>query len=150
MHEDELVSQYRSFGLALGDAVVAAVSSWLRGVFIARLGSDARLDERFDDVVTQLEAELEDRFRRLATADIDEPISGPLEQIRRATSGATNLLRDLDASPVVRDEAVVALYPEDVFGIGPTAAMELGQEVHDASIAWGAAKAYLHLHHHRD
>lgn len=150
MSEDELVAQYRSYGLALGDVVVAAVPLWLRGVFIARLGSDARLDERFDDLVTRLQSELKDRFTRLATADIDEPISGPLEQIRQATSGATYLLRELDASPVVRDEAVATLYPEDVFSIGPTAARELGQEVHDASIAWGAAKAYLHLHRHRD
>jgi hypothetical protein len=145
-----MVEEYRRYGFALRDVAVAAVPQWLRSAFIARLGGDSALDDRFDRMVAQVQAEMEQRLTALAAADIDQPISGPLELIRQSAGSATELLLELGASPLPRDAAVAAMYPADVFEIGPAAAIALGQDVHEASIAWGAAKAYLHLNRHRD
>jgi len=145
-----MVEEYRRYGLALCDVVVAAIPEWLRSVCIERLGSDAALDERFDRMVERVQADVERRLTALATADIDQPISGPLELIRQSAGPATELLREIGAKPAQRDTAVAAMYPADVFGIGPAGAIALGSDVHEASIAWGAAKAYLHLNRHRD
>jgi hypothetical protein len=147
--DNELIDQYRAHGTQLCACATAAVPAWLRRVAIERLGSDARLDDRFDALVSAVQLDVRERLTRLAEADIDEPLSGPLEQIRQAASPVTALLRELGAQPGPRDEAVVRMFPEDVLGIGPAAASELGQDVHDASIAWGAAKAYVHLNRRR-
>ena len=42
--------------------------------------------------------------------------------------------------PVARDEFERTSLPDDVFGVGPLAWRDLGEEVHDAGITWGAWK----------
>jgi hypothetical protein len=46
---------------------------------------------------------------------------------------------------VERDDAEARLHPDDVYGLVPAAFADLGPEVHDAGLVWGAAKAHVHL-----
>lgn len=51
------------------------------------------------------------------------------------------MLQTFGAEPARRDEYEVRAMPHDVFSIGPLTWRDLGEEVHDAGISWGAWKA---------
>lgn len=64
-------------------------------------------------------------------------------------SPITGALIAADIPPPARDPIDVEMRPNDIYGFGPHTFIELGQRVHDAGIAWGAAKAYLHVQRRR-
>jgi len=82
----------------------------------------------------------QDLFSLLAT-DVDAQQSNPLHVLRASTSSATQLLQTFGAAPARRDEYEVRAMPDDVFSIGPLTWRDLGEEVHEAGISWGAWKA---------
>jgi hypothetical protein len=47
--------------------------------------------------------------------------------------------------PAARDETDERLFPEDVYGLGPASFADIDPSVHEPGVAWGAAKAYVHL-----
>jgi len=96
-----------------------------------------------NSVVTAVVADVDHRLRALADAHPTEPVSGPLEQIRQALGPLHDLLDALGAAPPRRDEFDEKARPADRHSLGPMAFMELGPEVHEAGIEWGAAKAYV-------
>ena len=51
------------------------------------------------------------------------------------------LATDVDVPEAQRDEYEVRAMPDDVFAIGPLTWRDLGEEVHEAGISWGAWKA---------
>jgi hypothetical protein len=69
------------------------------------------------------------RLRELLATDIDAQRSTPLQ--------------------VVRDAIEADVAPRDVLEFGPVTWADLGEDVGDAGLAWGAAKAMVHLRRHR-
>jgi len=130
----------------LYQAVISAVPHWITTQVseIASLSIDetsqefrsalAGVAEQTHHLVSQ------DLFSLLAT-DVDAQQSNPLHVLRASTSSATQLLQSFGATPARRDEYEVRAMPDDVFSIGPLTWRDLGEEVHEAGISWGAWKA---------
>ena len=81
--------------------------------------------------------------------DIDDQPQNPLSILRSAVSYPTKVLRAVGAQPVERDQFDTHAFPDDEFGLTPAAFADLGPAVHEAGMAWGAAKAFVHLRRRR-
>ena len=84
---------------------------------------------------------LRDALGRLLTTDPDEQRANPLHVIRGAARFANAELAVLGVPEPQRDEFERSAMPDDTYALGPVAWIDLGQEVHDAGIEWGAWKA---------
>jgi hypothetical protein len=120
------------------DRSVAARSAGVRvdADAVAAAGHEAR-----DAVVPRL-AEL------LAADPADQPVN-PLAIVRPAVRFPTAVLADAGATPVERDAAAVAQFPDDVYDLVPASFAELDPELAELGMAWGAAKAWIHLRRRR-
>jgi hypothetical protein len=135
--------KYADYGAALVLAVDASIRPWLQHVVGLRIGSDdfsPALNRAIEDAALEVHTAL----TALAMADVDQPLSGPLERIRQAIARLTPHLLDAGAVPSARDPFDVQMRPDDLFALGPMAFVDLGDAVHTAGITWGAAKAHLH------
>ena len=131
---------------ALYQAVTRAISQWIstQVAEIASMSIDETSQEFQSALTVVAEKTLrvisEDLFSLLAT-DVDAQQSNPLHVLRASTSYATQLLQKFGATPARRDEYEGRAMPDDVFSIGPLTWRDLGEEVHEAGISWGAWKA---------
>lgn len=136
---------YLAHGQALVAAVERSITGWL----------EARLEDRAGRPISELGGEVDrdisaastrviESLTTLVTADVDEPLSGPLERIRVAIAPLTDVLAAAGAPQTRRDPFDAASRPDDLYELGPMTFLDLGEEVHEAGITWGAAKAYLH------
>jgi hypothetical protein len=130
----------------LYQAVIRAVPAWIvkQVAEIASLSIDETSKE-FTSALADVAAHTlrvvsQDLFVLLAT-DVDAQQSNPLHVLRASISSATQLLQTFGATPARRDEYEVRAMPDDVFSIGPLTWRDLGEEVHEAGISWGAWKA---------
>jgi hypothetical protein len=130
----------------LYQAVTRAIPHWLTKQVseIASLSID-ETSEEFTSALADVSAHTlhvvsRDLFALLAT-DVDAQQTNPLHVLRGSTTSATQLLQAFGATPARRDEYEVRAMPDDVFSIGPLTWRDLGEEVHDAGISWGAWKA---------
>jgi hypothetical protein len=89
------------------------------------------------------------RVRELLALDIDEQWTNPLTLIRTAISYPTEILQQLGAPTVARDEQSKRFHPDDIYDLTPASFADLGQEVRDLGLSWGAAKAHVHLRRRR-
>ena len=130
----------------LYQAVISAFPGWIikQVAEIASLSINETSQEftsALADVAQHtLQVVSKDLFSLLAT-DVDAQQSNPLHVLRTSTASATQLLQSFGATPARRDEYEVRAMPNDVFSIGPLTWRDLGEEVHDAGISWGAWKA---------
>ncbi len=62
---------------------------------------------------------------------------------------ATAELRALGVSPVPRDAHSIQLHPDDIYDLTPATFAEIHPSLHEPGLAWGAAKAHVHLRRHR-
>jgi hypothetical protein len=130
----------------LYQAVTRAIPHWITTQVseIASLSIDETTREfqsALADVATHTHQVVsQDLFSLLAT-DVDAQQSNPLHVLRASTSYATQLLQSFGVAHARRDEYEVRAMPDDVFSIGPLTWRDLGEEVHDAGISWGAWKA---------
>lgn len=131
---------FAQIGESLKTALVAGIPVWIEAVAQARLGESIDQDDVADEIIASVTA----RMSTLIAADIDEPLSGPLEIVRQSAEPLTRFLAHAGATPPDRDPFDVAARPDDRFAVGPMTFLELGQPVHDAGIEWGAAKAFVH------
>ena len=131
-----------AYGADLVAAVDLAIGPWLLEQCNALLDGSppASITQVIDDVA----ADAHRLLLELTTADIDLPLSGPLERIRRAVAPLTAALDAAGATRPNRDPFDIEMRPDDVYALGPMAFTDLGEDVHTAGITWGAAKAYLH------
>lgn len=142
------MERFRMVGSELVAAVEETLAGWLSSHVAVLCGQHLRTDEQ--EISQELEKRLntvtEDvtrNLRRMASAAIDEPVSGPLEQIRSALVPLTDWLQICGATPNGSPDS----RPDDPFGFGPVTFRDLSDEVHDAGIRWGAAKAFMHQQH---
>lgn len=140
LSEDEV--RYVEYGEALRTAVGAALGPWLNRE-VARL-SGATPSGDASLAIAEVVLDADARLNELVHADVDVPLSGPLERIRQAVVAITPVLDAAGAPRPNRDPFDEARAPDDVFALGPFSFADLGDDVHNAGIAWGAAKAYLH------
>jgi len=102
------------------------------------------------DVVGQTEKVVSQNLFSLLATDVDAQQQNPLHILRASTSYATQLLQSFGVAPAHRDEYEMRAMPNDVFAIGPLTWRDLGEEVHDAGISWGAWKAATILMRRRE
>ena len=134
------------YSKALFDAVAAAFPTWLTAqtrqiLASGRVDLDSATTAEIDAVVVAATHEATDALMRLFTTDVDDQATNPLHVIRSATRRATEYARSRGVSPVARDEWDERALPHDLYAIGPIAWRDLGEDVHDAGISWGAWKA---------
>jgi len=127
-------------------AVISSVPGWITQQVseIASLSIDETSKEfasALTDVAEQVLHVVSKELLTLLATDVDAQQSNPLHVLRASTSTATQLLQTFGATPARRDEYEVRAMPDDVFSIGPLTWRDLGEEVHDAGISWGAWKA---------
>lgn len=142
------------YGAELVHTVDASIGGWVRRCVESVLRAQHR---DIDDHVRALMAtaaddaahDVGDRLQALLARDVDEQAQNPLSVLRSAVSHPARVLRAVGAQPVERDEFDRRAFPDDEFGLTPAAFADFGPEVHEAGLAWGAAKAYVHLRRRR-
>jgi hypothetical protein len=89
------------------------------------------------------------RVRTLLETDIDEQRTNPLAVLRSLVGHPTAVLREAGAQPVARDDFKQRAFPDDVYDLSPASFAEVDPLLHEPGLAWGAAKAYVHLSRRR-
>jgi hypothetical protein len=92
-------------------------------------------------VVGRVEHEIERALFQLLATDVDEQRQNPLHVLRSCVGPATELMQRYSVPMPMRDEFETRSMPHDVYAIGPLTWKDLGEEVHEAGITWGAWKA---------
>lgn len=96
----------------------------------------------------QASEEVGAELRRLLAADVDEQWTNPLALLRGAVRFPTEVLRRAGVPPIVRDEFDERHFPDDDYGLAPRTFADVHPSLHDLGLAWGAAKAHVHLARH--
>lgn len=140
--------KYLEYGERLAAAVTADIGPWLREVVAKRI-ADPGADTELQALLRSVERETIRAITELVTADVDAALSGPLERIRRSIHPLTEALDERGVQAPVRNSLDVEMRPDDRHGLGPMNYLDISQEVHEAGITWGAAKAHLHMKRRR-
>lgn len=147
MSDDELFAQI-SEHLAAG--LVAAVPVWVerRVVEIHDAWAGSTPPEVRDAAVAagvDAAAKLSTELGELFSTDLDRQRSNPLHHVRRLVAFPTAVLDEAGVGEVVRDADAERLFPDDVYDLTPGGFVDVDPELHDLGLAWGAAKAKVHL-----
>ncbi|MGF1595618.1 MAG: hypothetical protein ACFCVK_01600 [Acidimicrobiales bacterium] len=138
------------------DALIAAVAEAI-GPWVER-----SIDERHPGPVPEEMAvrarragaeateQVVERLRHLLALDIDEQWTNPLSIIRDAVTFPTAVLAEAGVAPAPRDETAARLHPDDLYDLAPASFADLDPAVQEPGIAWGAAKAHIHLQRRRE
>lgn len=132
-------------------AVEAAVTPWIMEAISVRYPGPLpdELRQRADDVARKATIEMSEALGDLLALDIDEQWTNPLSIIRSVVKYPTQLLQAAGVPAVARDAQLLELYPDDVYALSPASFADLGPGVHEPGLAWGAAKAHVHLSRRR-
>lgn len=130
---------------ALLAAIARAYPDWLECELMVRVGR-AGVDSgaaraAVAAAVTEASAALAREMERLLSTDVDAQRANPLQVLREATAAAAGVLDSLGIAAPERDAVEARAMPGDRHGIGPLAWRDLGDDVHEAGIVWGAWKA---------
>ncbi len=87
--------------------------------------------------------------RELLSLDIDAQATGPLALLRTAVVNPTRVLETLGVPPVRRDAVAEAQFPDDPYDLTPASFADIDPGLHEPGLAWGAAKAFVHMRRHR-
>ena len=134
---------------ALYDAVMSSVYQWILGrmqLLTETSGPQEILQSAAQKVSDLVGVEL---FQLLST-DVDQQRMNPLHILRACTAPATAALKSLGVPEVARDQFDQSVMPNDSYALGPLTWRDLGEEVHDAGINWGAYKAAVVITRRRD
>ncbi|MFM7063786.1 MAG: hypothetical protein ACKO04_09910 [Actinomycetes bacterium] len=145
---------FAAYGTALADAVDAAVEDWVVRSVVGRC-TDAEVPVT-DDVRAQAaaagaacRASVVPALRTLLSQDLAEQRGTPLGLLREAAQFPTEVLRRLGVPHVRRDGFDERADPEDVYALAPAAFADVDESLTGPGIAWGAAKAHVHMARHR-
>jgi hypothetical protein len=143
------------YGISLADAVRAAMPNFVNRVITERLAACAKRQDTaaFSASLVGLgetmRASVDRALRAFLTSDVDTQRTTPLTIIRNHMAPVTELLQRVECAHSARDPFDVSAFPDDLFAIGPHAWADFGDEVHEAGLSWGAAKAMAHRQRHR-
>ncbi len=82
-------------------------------------------------------------------SDPDAGAPSPLSVLRGAVPYPTRVLADAGVPHVVRDDLDTRLFPDDVYGLVPASFADIHSSLHEPALAWGAARAFVHLSRRR-
>ena len=131
---------------ALFDAVTAVFPDWLRtraeqiAHAAGRTLTGAEMTA-LDTAVAASAGEAQIELCSLLATDVDDQRRNPLHVLRSSTGPVTRFLRGLGLPDAKRDEFETRAMPDDAYAIGPLAWIDMGDDVHQAGISWGAWKA---------
>ena len=140
---------------ALADGVDAALPSWVetnvRRLLVAFFGT-AEADVLAEARTAGLAArdDIGPRLRALLDTDPDQQWTNPLSIVRTAVVYPTAVLRAAGVPAVVRDPQAEAQFPDDDYDLTPTKFVDIDPDLHEPSLAWGAAKAFIVKSRHQD
>jgi len=134
---------YAMYGERLRDAIDVAFRPWLEAVLRQRCRTEVIAPE-LEAAMLEVERDARARIEELIHADVDAALSGPLERLRQATEALSPVLTDLAVPAPARDPFDQKHRPNDRYALGPFAFADLGPDVQEAGMAWGAAKAFIH------
>jgi len=135
--------------LELIAALQELVPHWLDRSIRLRAGFDvARTPDVIEATQHALEAlranELTD-LRKLLETDIDQQRLAPMAILRAAVRHPTGVLEIAGVPHHRRDEFEVTQFPDDHYSLTPATWADVHPDLHGPGIAWGAAKAFVHL-----
>lgn len=139
----------------LADGVQAALPTWVEAavhrLLIAYSGTaDPAVMESARDAGRAAGEDAGSRVRALLELDVDAQWTNPLALVRAAVAYPTQVLQDAAVPPVVRDELAERQFPDDVYDLTPTRFADLAPDLHEKSLAWGAAKAFIIKTRHKE
>ena len=139
----------------LCDACVVAVPEWITNrIHNVCLMSSGIIPEivttKVAGVAHATQAQVQIDLMALLSVDVDAQRTNPLQVLRGSTLMATALLIEAGIPPAQRDEFEVRSMPDDMFALGPLTWRDLGDDVHDAGIEWGAWKAAMIISRRRE
>lgn len=124
----------------LCSAVLAAFPQWLSTQLLTM--SEGKLSsEEVAEIVHISTQQMTSDIITLLSTDVDEQRTNPLQVLRLSTTLANQKLHQLEIAPPHRDEFEIAAMPHDTYALGPLTWKDLGDDVHEAGITWGAWKA---------
>lgn len=130
----------------LADAIDEALCDWV----VITVGTRAQgLDEAARRAGQRCRQEVGSAVRALLATDIDEQRSTPLQILRDAVRYPTEVLASAGIDAPARDEFARRMDPGDLYGLVPATWSDFGERVAEAGLAWGAAKAHVHMSRHR-
>ena len=145
---------FAAYGAALADAVDQVLAGWVVRCVVERC-TDAGVpvtDAVRDRAATAGEAcraEVVPALRDLLALDLDDQQGTPLGILRDAARFPTEVLSGLGVPHVRRDEFDERADPDDVYALAPAAFADVDESLTGPGIAWGAAKAHVHMARHR-
>ncbi len=135
----------------LAQGLSGSVERWALNAFVSRTPADAY--ESAQSGADQIKNEVRDTVlpavEQLLSTDIDHQWTSPLEIVRSLVGPITEALRESGAPLAVRNQSSVELRPDDLYNIAPATFAEIDPSLRDLGLAWGAAKAHVHLKRHR-
>ncbi len=138
---------------ALADAVEEALPRWVERSVRRRMADagrtpDADVEAALASAGERAAAEVGAAVRILVFTDIDAQPTTPLSLLRGAVRYPAAVLRDAGVPPVERDEVQERLFPDDVYDLTPASFADVDPALAEPGLAWGAAKAFLHIRRH--
>ena len=146
--EAALLAQHAA---ALRDLLVDVVPQWVDVTLRFRAQSDADpqlLQAASARAVTVAQTKTLPDVVKLLDADIDEQWTSPLDLVRSLVPALTTELDQLGAPEIGRDPGTTEMYPDDRFALTPATFADIHPDLHQPGLAWGAAKAHIHLRRH--
>ena len=142
---------FRALGQALADAIERELAGWVEAQVAAFWVDDLppKIAELASEAGAQTVSEIAPKIRQLLALDIDDQWTNPLTLLRTAIRYPTEILRNEQVPPVKRDATAQKFHPDDVYDITPGGFRDLGPQVGQAGLMWGAAKAHVHLRRRR-
>jgi hypothetical protein len=150
--EDE--AKLAAYAVRLADGVEESLPGWVvRSVEKVMLAWSGEVPEPvMDEARAAGAAAREDigpRVRELLLADIDDQPTNPLAIVRDAVRYPSHVLERAAVPPVVRDADAEAHFPDDAYDLVPASFADIHPSLHEPGLAWGAAKAHVHLRRRR-
>lgn len=149
--DDDDLRALGAYAEALADGIESALAPWVERLVVDRWSAwsgvepDEGVRSSARSAGVEAAAVIVPRVRALLALDIDEQRTGPLDIVRAAVPWPTAALASLGVPVPERDEFAVRMFPDDVYDLMPASFAELDQTLLEAGIAWGAAKAHIHL-----
>lgn len=137
----------------LAAAVEGALPAWVERSVRRRLfdwegKADPEAMTEAVDAGHRASEEVGAELRRLLATDIDKQWTNPLAILRGAVRFPTEVLRRAGVPPIVRDDFDERHFPEDDYGLAPLTFADIDPSLFDLGLAWGAAKAHVHMERH--
>ena len=146
---------FAALSVRLADEIEAALPAWVERCVVrihdAWAGeTPAEVRQQASDAGRDAVDEVLPVLRDLLSRDVDEQWTNPLQIVRSAARYPTAVLAASGVGAVVRDEFAERTAPDDVYDLEPAGFADLGGELHEIGLAWGAAKARAHLARRRE